>query len=72
MTLAIEPMVNAGAAEVVIADDGWTVSTKDGSLSAHSEHTVAVRRTGPDVLTLPLELLPTRGAIREGAGAQSR
>jgi methionyl aminopeptidase len=52
MTLAIEPMVNAGAPEVVVADDGWTIFTADGSLSAHAEHTVAIRRSGPDILTL--------------------
>jgi methionyl aminopeptidase len=56
MTLAIEPMVNAGAPEVDIAPDGWTVSTRDGSLSAHSEHTVAISRGGPDILTLPKEV----------------
>jgi len=52
MTLAIEPMVNAGGPEVVSRDDGWTVATEDGSLSAHFEHTVAVTRRGPDILTL--------------------
>lgn len=51
MTLAIEPMVNMGGHEVVVDEDNWTVRTKDGSLSAHFEHTIAVRSTGPDVLT---------------------
>ena len=51
MTLAIEPMVNQGAAEVYIKPDGWTVCTSDGSLSAYFEHTVAVTKTGPRVLT---------------------
>ncbi len=51
MTLAIEPMVNQGAADVYIKPDGWTVCTSDGSLSAYFEHTVAVTRTGPRVLT---------------------
>ncbi|MBI5195436.1 MAG: type I methionyl aminopeptidase [Nitrospirae bacterium] len=51
MTLAIEPMVNAGAWEVSILDDGWTAVTKDGSLSAHFEHTVAVTKNGPNALT---------------------
>jgi len=40
MTLAIEPMVNAGLPQVLVLNDGWTVVTKDGSLSAHFEHTV--------------------------------
>ena len=49
--LAIEPMVNAGGPDVVTRPDGWTVVTKDGSLSAHFEHTVAVGRTGPEILS---------------------
>ena len=53
MVLAIEPMVNLGGAGVQILKDGWTVVTKDGSLSAHFEHTVAVTPGGPEVLTLP-------------------
>ncbi len=51
MTLAIEPMVNAGKYDVVILDDGWTAVTRDGSLSAHFEHTIAVTGNGPRVLT---------------------
>jgi len=51
MVLAIEPMVNAGKAGVRILEDGWTAVTRDGSLSAHFEHTVAVTVNGPDVLT---------------------
>jgi methionyl aminopeptidase len=51
MTLAIEPMITAGGPEVVLADDGWSISTADGSLSAHFEHTVAVSDNGPRVLT---------------------
>jgi methionyl aminopeptidase len=51
MVFAIEPMVNAGGHEVEVADDGWSISTADGSLSAHFEHTVAVGRNGPRVLT---------------------
>jgi methionyl aminopeptidase len=51
MTLAIEPMVNAGGWEVEILDDGWTAVTKDGSLSAHFEHTVALTDNGPLILT---------------------
>jgi methionyl aminopeptidase len=51
MTLAIEPMITAGAAEVYIHDDDWSISTIDGSLAAHFEHTVAVTAGGPVVLT---------------------
>jgi methionyl aminopeptidase len=51
MVLAIEPMVNEGLPAVRVLDDGWTAVTKDGSLSAHFEHTVAVTRAGPLVLT---------------------
>lgn len=52
MVLAIEPMVNAGKPGVKVLADGWTAVTKDGSLSAHFEHTVAVTATGCRVLTL--------------------
>jgi len=52
MVFAIEPMVNAGGASVRSLDDGWTVVTEDGSLSAHFEHTVAVTADGPMILTL--------------------
>ncbi len=51
MTLAIEPMVNMGKPGVKVLGDGWTAVTKDGSLSAHFEHTVAVTKDGPLVLT---------------------
>ncbi len=51
MTLAIEPMVNAGSYEVSVLEDGWTAVTSDGSLSAHWEHTVAVTRNGARILT---------------------
>jgi methionyl aminopeptidase len=51
MTLAIEPMVNMGAPDVTMDDDGWTVRTRDQSLSAHIEHTVAITTGGPEVLT---------------------
>jgi methionyl aminopeptidase len=51
--LAIEPMVNVGGPEVVTQSDGWTVVTKDGSLSAHFEHTVAVGPNGPEILSVP-------------------
>jgi methionyl aminopeptidase len=57
MTLAIEPMVNAGGPEVQILKDRWTVVTKDGSLSAHFEHTVLVTETEPEILTCPEKAL---------------
>jgi methionyl aminopeptidase len=52
MVLALEPMVNVGGWRTKKHNDGWTVSTLDGSLSAHFEHTVAVTDNGPDVLTV--------------------
>lgn len=54
MVLAIEPMVNIGKPAVRVLDDGWTAVTRDGSLSAHFEHTVAVTKNGPVVLSMPL------------------
>ncbi|HXF09710.1 MAG TPA: type I methionyl aminopeptidase [Desulfuromonadaceae bacterium] len=51
MTIAIEPMVNAGRPEVKILKDGWTVVTQDGSLSAHFEHTVLITDGEPEILT---------------------
>jgi methionyl aminopeptidase len=51
MTIAIEPMITAGAAEVYIHDDDWSISTADASLAAHFEHTVAVTAEGPRILT---------------------
>ena len=53
MVIAIEPMVNAGKRGGAVLEDGWTAVTKDGSLSAHFEHTVAVTAAGPLVLTRP-------------------
>jgi methionyl aminopeptidase len=53
MTIAIEPMVNAGRPEVKILKDGWTVVTQDGSLSAHFEHTVLITDGEPEILTWP-------------------
>ncbi len=53
MTLAIEPMVNAGGPDVKMLDDGWTVVTKDGQLSAHFEHTVLITEAEPEILTCP-------------------
>ena len=52
MTIAIEPMINMGNAGVKTLPDGWTVKTRDGKLSAHFEHTVAITPSGPKILTL--------------------
>jgi methionyl aminopeptidase len=52
MTLAIEPMITAGGPEVFVHDDEWSISTEDGSLAAHFEHTVAITAGGPRILTL--------------------
>ena len=62
MTIAIEPMITAGGADVVVADDGWTISTADGSLSAHFEHTVAIAGDGPRILT-PRVGVSARGPV---------
>ena len=59
MTLAIEPMVNAGGPAVKILKDGWTAVTQDGSLSAHFEHTVLVTGSEPEILTC-LERVPSK------------
>jgi methionyl aminopeptidase len=61
MTIAIEPMITAGRPDVVVAEDEWTISTADGSLAAHFEHTVAITADGPRILTL-------RAADREFVG----
>ena len=53
MVLAIEPMVNAGKPGVRVLDDGWTTVTRDGSLSAHFEHSVAITQEGPVILSRP-------------------
>jgi len=51
MVLAIEPLVNAGVYQVKVLNDGWTVVTSDGKLSAHFEHSVAVTQNGPVILS---------------------
>jgi methionyl aminopeptidase len=61
MTLAIEPMINAGEAGVWVADDHWSIYTDDKSLSAHFEHTVAVTDDGPRILTQPR--VPATGSL---------
>ena len=62
MTLAIEPMINAGGPEVYVHDDHWSISTADGSRSCHFEHTVAVTEAGPWILT-GLDEEPVRQAV---------
>jgi methionyl aminopeptidase len=52
MTLAIEPMVNAGKYDVITAADGWTIITADGSTSAHFEHTILINNNSPEILTV--------------------
>jgi methionyl aminopeptidase len=52
MTIAIEPMITAGGPDVYMHDDLWSISTSDGSLAAHFEHTVAITQEGPRILTL--------------------
>ena len=71
---AIEPMVNAGGHEVFVADDGWSISTVDGSLSAHFEHTVAVGKKAPRVLTRRRSERAWRGAVarRRRRGSHGR
>src|ERR1051326_5898365 len=59
MTLAIEPMVNAGGPGVKILKDGWTAVTRDGSLSAHFEHTVLITESEPEILTC-LDGMPSK------------
>jgi methionyl aminopeptidase len=58
MTIAIEPMITAGGPDVYIHDDDWSISTSDGSLAAHFEHTVAVTTAGPRILTSEPVLVP--------------
>jgi methionyl aminopeptidase len=63
MTIAVEPMITAGGPDIHVADDGWTISTADGSLSAHFEHTVAVTADGPRILTPRVGLPARRRAV---------
>jgi methionyl aminopeptidase len=59
LVLALEPMVTAGSWKVRVLEDGWTVVTEDGSLSAHFEHTVAITAAGPEVLTVRPDTAPS-------------
>jgi methionyl aminopeptidase len=69
MVFAIEPMITAGSAEIGVHDDGWTISTVDGSLSAHFEHTVAVTDDAPRILTMgPVGVMPPVAFARRGGG----
>ncbi len=76
MTIAIEPMITVGSPDVWLAEDGWTISTEDGSLSAHFEHTVAILPDGPRILTprrgvasaSPLVVSPSGRGNQEGRG----
>ena len=52
MTLAIEPMVIAGKSDILELDDGWTIVTEDGSLSAHYENTILITEKEPEILTM--------------------
>ena len=63
MTLAIEPMINAGGPDVYLHEDEWSISTEDGSLSAHFEHTVAVTAEGPKILTRRLQASGLTGNV---------
>jgi len=52
MCIAIEPMINLGKKDIYTADDGWTIFTKDGQPSAHFEHTIAITKSGPKILSV--------------------
>ena len=67
MTIAIEPMITVGSPDVWLAEDGWTISTEDGSLSAHFEHTVAILPGRPRILTPRVGLAAERGPTERRA-----
>jgi methionyl aminopeptidase len=71
MTFTIEPMINAGRREVRVLDDGWTVVTRDASLSAQWEHTILVTETGFEVLTLSASALAAARRAPLGTGSDS-
>jgi len=64
MTIAVEPMITSGGPDISIADDGWTISTEDGSLAAHFEHTIAITPDGPRILTPRVGLPAGRHLLR--------
>jgi methionyl aminopeptidase len=69
MVFAIEPMITAGSPEIGVHDDGWTISTVDGSLSAHFEHTVAITEGEPRILTMgPVGVIPSAAVARPSGG----
>jgi methionyl aminopeptidase len=70
MVFAVEPMVNAGSHEVRVGEDNWAVYSRDGSLTAHFEHTVAVTGEGPRVLT-PWHVEERERASKQAAGARA-
>ena len=72
MVIAIEPMVNAGKPAVKLLADGWTAVTRDGSLSAHFEHTVAVTAGEPWILTARAGPVPSVLGARERRDASER
>ncbi len=63
MTIAIEPMITVGSPEVYLHDDGWSISTEDGSLAAHFEHTVAITASGPRILTPRVGIAVESGSL---------
>jgi len=63
MTLAIEPMITMGSPEVYLHDDHWSISTEDGSLAAHFEHTVAITPAGPRILTPRVGIAVERASL---------
>jgi methionyl aminopeptidase len=71
MTLAIEPMIAAGGYEVEILEDGWTAVTRDRSLAAHFEHTVAMTENGPEILSTrtPDAARPRTSLLKESPDA---
>ena len=68
MTIAIEPMITAGSPDIVVADDGWSIFTADGSLAAHFEHTVAITEDGPRILTRSRSRVAVGGAGTASGG----
>ena len=68
--VAVEPMVNVGSHDIRVAGDGWSVYSRDGSLAAHFEHTVAIGADGPRILT-PWHLEETAGTRSEAGLAAS-